>query len=192
MKIVVLTAPSGAGKTTIARRLLQAFPTMRFSVSATTRAPRPSEKHGVDYFFLTEEEFKRRLEKDEFVEHEEVYPGLLYGTLKSELEKGTAEAPVLLDIDVRGALRVKESFGDNVRAIYIKPPSVEALIERLKLRATDSVHDLKKREARFHFEAAFENRFDYVVINDDLETAVEETIDIVTTFLLATSEKSAE
>jgi len=192
MKIVVLTAPSGAGKTTIARRLLQAFPGMRFSVSATTRSPRKSERAGVDYYFLSKAQFERKLANDEFVEHEEVYPGLLYGTLKSELEKGTADTPVLLDVDVRGALSVKEMFGENARIIYVKPPSIDELMERLKLRGTDSPYDLAAREARFRFEAGFENRFDYVVVNDDLETAASETIDIVKAFLLATSEKSAD
>ena len=192
MKIVVLTAPSGAGKTTIARRLLQAFPGMRFSVSATTRTPRKTERDGVDYYFLSRAQFEKKLANDEFVEHEEVYPGLLYGTLKSELEKGTADTPVLLDVDVRGALSVKEVFGENARTIYVKPPSIDELMERLKLRGTDSAHDLAAREARFRFEAGFENRFDYVVVNDDLEIAVLETIDIVKAFLLATSEKSAD
>ena len=192
MKIVVLTAPSGAGKTTIARRLLQAFPGMRFSVSATTRTPRKTERDGVDYYFLSRAQFEKKLANDEFVEHEEVYPGLLYGTLKSELEKGTADTPVLLDVDVRGALSVKEMFGENARIIYVKPPSIDELMERLKLRGTDSAHDLAAREARFRFEAGFENRFDYVVVNDDLEIAVLETIDIVKAFLLVTSEKSAD
>jgi len=192
MKIVVLTAPSGAGKTTIARRLLDAFPNMRFSVSATTRAPRKSETDGVDYYFLSEEEFRRKLANNAFVEHEEVYPSLLYGTLKSELEKGTAEAPVLLDIDVRGAASVKRAFGDAAVVIFVKPPSIERLIKRLKDRATDSQQDLDTRMSRFYFEMSFEDRFDHVVINDDLERAVEETIDIVTAFLLATSENDAD
>lgn len=192
MKIVALTAPSGAGKTTIARRLLRAFPDMRFSVSATTRAPRKTERHGVDYYFISKTQFETKLANDEFVEYEEVYPGMLYGTLKSELERATADSPVLLDIDVRGAISVKEVFGDSARIIYIKPPSIDELMERLKLRGTDSTHDLAAREARFRFEAGFENRFDHVVVNDDLETAVAETIEIVKAFLLATSEKSAD
>lgn len=192
MKIIVLTAPSGAGKTTIAHRILQAFPSMRFSVSATTRRPRKTEKDAVDYYFLSEAEFRRKLAAGEFVEHEEVYPGLLYGTLKSELEKGTADAPVLLDIDVRGAWSVKEAFGDDARVIYVKPPSISDLINRLKNRATDSEQDVAKRTARFYFETSFEDRFDFVVTNDDLETAVKETIDIVDAFLFATSEKDAD
>ena len=191
MKIVVLTAPSGAGKTSIAKRLLKAFPSMRFSVSATTRRPRRMERDGVDYFFLTNEAFRKRVANGDFVEFEEVYPGLLYGTLHSELEKATADAPVLLDIDVHGANRVKQTFGDAVLAIYVKPPSIDVLLRRLKSRATDSAEDLAKREARFRLETEFENRFDHVVLNDHFETAVKETIDLVSAFLLATSDKNA-
>lgn len=192
MKIVVLTAPSGAGKTTIARRLLDALPNLRFSISATTRAPRRTEREGVDYYFLTEREFLTRLDAGEFVEHEEVYPGLLYGTLRSELERDDGTAAVLLDIDVRGALSVKKAFADDACVIYVKPPSIDQLMKRLKRRATDSTEELEARKARFYFETSFENRFDNIVTNDNLDDAVEETIDIVKAFLLATSKKLAD
>ena len=189
MKVVVLTAPSGAGKTTIARKLLTAFPRMRFSVSATTRTPRTGEVDGVDYHFISEDRFRSLVDQDEFVEHEEVYPGRLYGTLKSELRKGSADSPVLLDIDVKGALNVKQMCAHDACTIYIKPPSIQELLDRLKLRGTDSSLDVQTRRSRFEYETSFEDRFDHVVINDDLDTAILETIEIVTAFLLATGEK---
>lgn len=164
---------------------------MRFSVSATTRAPRTNEEDGVDYYFLSDKEFRARLGAGEFVEHEEVYPGLLYGTLRSELEKGGPDAPVLLDIDVRGAVSVKTALGQDACVIYIKPPSIDELLARLATRATDSASDVEARKARYRFETGFENRFDYIVLNDDLDTAVAETIDIVHAFLLATNENHA-
>jgi guanylate kinase len=137
MKIVALTAPSGAGKTTIARRLTQALPETRFSISATTRAPRPGERDGVDYFFLTDREFRRRVEEGDFIEFE-TYAGHLYGTLRSEIERIAAEGVALLDIDVRGALNVKRLYGDNALTLFINPPSLAVLAERLRNRRTES------------------------------------------------------
>ncbi len=186
MKLVVLTAPSGAGKTTIARRLLKEIPGMRFSVSATTREARPNERDGVDYHFLDQSAFNRMVANGDFVEHEEVYPGLYYGTLKSELELATASEPILLDIDVRGARNVKGVYGPDARVIFIEPPSISVLEARLRRRA-DSDHSLQERIDRAHDEMAFKNLFDNHVVNDDLELAVAETIERVREFLSAPS-----
>lgn len=182
MKIVVLTAPSGAGKTTIARRLTEALPQARFSVSATTRAPRANERDGVDYFFLTEEEFRRRVEAGDFIEFE-TYAGHLYGTLRSELERVAAEGVALLDIDVRGALNVKRLYDGDALTIFVNPPSLAVLAERLQNRKTESEDVLRIRLERAEQEMAYAPEFDAIVVNDDLETAVAETIGRVRTFL---------
>ncbi|MEP0547196.1 MAG: guanylate kinase [Rhodothermales bacterium] len=182
MKIVALTAPSGAGKTTIARRLTEAVPQTRFSVSATTRAPRERERDGVDYFFLTEDEFRRRVEAGDFIEFE-TYAGHLYGTLRSELERVAAEGVALLDIDVRGALNVKRLYDADALTLFIQPPSLAALAERLKNRKTESEITLRMRLERAEQEMMYAADFDAIVVNDDLETAVVETVDRVRTFL---------
>lgn len=192
MRLVVLTAPSGSGKTTIARRLLEAIPGMRFSVSATTRSARPGEVDGSDYYFLREEEFKRMADAGAFVETEEVYPGLFYGTLKKELESGTRDDPVLLDIDVKGALNVKRQYGEHACVVYIKAPSLAEIENRLSRRATDAAHSVEERLHRAREELKFEERFDHVVVNDDLDEAVAETIAQVKEFLSATSGKSPD
>jgi len=190
MKLVVLTAPSGAGKTTIARHLLEAFSSMRFSVSATTRVARPGERDGVDYHFLPGEEFDQMLQRGAFVEHEEVYPGLHYGTLKTELESARAEEPILLDIDVRGALNVKNEFGDDACVVFIKAPSLSVIESRLRARATETTPSMTERLRRAREELTFEHKFDHVITNDDLDDAVAETIQWVKEFLSAPSENS--
>lgn len=182
-RIVILTAPSGAGKTTLARRVQKALPQLRFSVSATTRPPRPGERHGVDYYFLSEEDFRRLIEANELIEYEEVYPGRFYGTLRREIEQASRDHPVLLDIDVKGALRVKELFGDEAFAIFVQPPSLEALAERLRLRGTESEASLRQRLERARMELALADRFDAVVRNDDLGRATTETLHRVRLFL---------
>jgi guanylate kinase len=182
MKIVALTAPSGAGKTTIARRLTQALPETRFSVSATTRAPRSGERDGVDYFFLSDDEFRRRVEEGDFIEFE-TYAGHLYGTLRSEIERIAAEGVALLDIDVRGALNVKRLYGDKALTLFIKPPSLAVLAERLRNRRTENPDALAARLERAEMEMAYATDFDAVVVNDDLETAVAETVERVRAFL---------
>jgi guanylate kinase len=192
MRLVVLTAPSGAGKTTIARHLLETVPGMRFSISATTRPAREGEKDGVDYYFLTAADFERLKREGAFVEYEEVYPGLLYGTLKSELEAGTSEAPVLLDIDVKGALNVKKRYGDSAYVVFLKAPSLTELERRLKRRATDSAHSVEERLRRAREELTFERLFDHIIVNDNLDDAISETILQVKEFLSATSENSHE
>lgn len=183
MKIVVLTAPSGAGKTTIARRLLEAVPAVRFSVSATTRAPRDGEQDGVDYFFLSTDAFRRRLRDGHFIEYQEVYPGLLYGTLRAEIERVAADGAALLDIDVKGALNVKRLYGDRCLTIFVQPPSLTVLADRLRGRETETDASLAERLERAKLELAYAPEFDAVVVNDDLETAVEETVSLVRTFL---------
>jgi guanylate kinase len=181
--VVVLTAPSGAGKTTIAHRVLAAMPEMQFSVSATTRDARPDETDGEDYHFLSTEEFENRIQAGDLLEYEEVYPGQFYGTLRSEIETKAEDGPVLLDIDVEGALNVKNAFGDDALVIFVAPPSKEELRERLKGRGTEDPDALARRLARADRELAKRDAFDAVVVNDDLDPAVEETLAQIRQFL---------
>lgn len=181
--IIVLTAPSGAGKTTIARRVMEEFPELRFSVSATTRAPRAHEKDGMHYYFLSEEEFREKIAAGELLEYEEVYPGRFYGTLRSEVEEASREHPVLLDIDVKGALNVKRLFEEDALTVFIRPPSLEALAERLRKRDTETEESLKQRLERAEMEMAAAAQCDAVVVNDDLEMAVDETLRLIRQFL---------
>lgn len=183
MKIVVLTAPSGAGKTTIARRLMEAVPEARFSISATTRPPREGETDGIDYFFLTDDEFRSRISQGAFLEYEEVYPGKLYGTLRTELEKTAATGVALLDIDVKGAVNVKRLYGDRCLTLFIQPPSLATLAARLQSRKTETETSLADRLERAKHEIDYAGEFDVVVVNDDLDTAVDETVGHVRTFL---------
>ncbi len=186
-RIIVLTAPSGAGKTTIARRVMAAMPWLRFSVSATTRPPRAGETDGADYHFLSEEEFRARLAAGELLEHEEVYPGRFYGTLKSEVARVTPEAPVLLDIDVKGARAIQRIAGREALVLFIAPPSLHVLEERLRARATETPESLRTRLDRARMEIAAADQFDAVVVNDELEDAVEETLQAIRRFLSATN-----
>lgn len=181
--IIVLTAPSGAGKTTIAHRVLEALPDMEFSVSATTRSPRPDETDGVDYHFLSTEEFRDRLESGDLLEYEEVYPGQFYGTLRSEVEAKSKDSPVLLDVDVKGALNVKQIFQDDALILFIAPPSVEELRRRLQGRGTEDVQALRDRLDRVEHELSQADACDAVVVNDDLDKAVEETLTRIRQFL---------
>ncbi len=183
LRIVALTAPSGAGKTTIARRVLEAFPEMRFSVSATTRPPRPHEQDGIDYHFVSEDRFREMIAAGDLVEYEEVYPGRFYGTLRREIEEKGVYHPILLDVDVRGAGNVNRLYGRNALTIFIKPPSIEVLERRLRERNTESEESLRVRIERAHAELRHADRFDVVVVNDRLEDAVAETLEHVRTFL---------
>jgi len=183
MKLVVLTAPSGAGKTTIARRLMAALPELRFSVSATTREARAGERHGVDYFFLSEEEFRQRVEEDAFVEWEEVYPGALYGTLRAEIERIARNGAALLDIDVKGALSVQRRYGARALTVFVRPPSLATLAERLRARDTETEASLTRRLERARLELGYASEFDVVVVNDDLDAAAAETVATVRPFL---------
>jgi guanylate kinase len=183
MKLVVLTAPSGAGKTTIARRLMEALPELRFSVSATTREPRAGECHGVDYFFLSQEEFRQRVQEDAFVEWEEVYPGTFYGTLRGEIERIAREGAALLDIDVKGALSVQRRYGAHALTVFVRPPSLAVLAERLRARGSETEASLTARLERARLEIGYASEFDVVVVNDDLEAALAETVSTVRPFL---------
>jgi guanylate kinase len=181
--VIVLTAPSGAGKTTIAHRVLEVMPEMQFSVSATTRDARPDETDGEDYHFLSTEEFERRIEEGDLLEYEEVYPGQFYGTLHSEIKTKAEDGPVLLDIDVEGALNVKRRFGDDALVLFIAPPSKDELRNRLEGRGTEDDRTLANRLDRAERELEKVDAFDAVVVNDDLDTAVEETLSRIHQFL---------
>ena len=183
-KLIIFSAPSGSGKTTIVKRLLQVFPQFEFSISATSRQPRGEEKHGVDYFFLSQEEFSEKVAADAFVEWEEVYNGTCYGTLKSEMERIWAKGNIIIfDVDVMGGINLKRIFGEQARSIFIMPPSVEVLRERLIGRGTDSMETIEKRVAKAEFELSKAPEFDHIVVNDNLDTAVENTKQIINSFL---------
>jgi guanylate kinase len=183
-KLVIISAPSGAGKTTIVKHLLDSGLNLSFSVSATTRKLRGNEKDGVDYFFLSVDEFKKRISNDEFVEWEEVYKDLFYGTLKSELKRIWANGKsVLFDVDVKGGICLKKLFGTDSIAIFIMPPSVEELENRLLKRATDTPEKIKIRVEKSHDELKLANQFDTIVVNHQLDKAKEETYKIVSSFL---------
>jgi guanylate kinase len=185
MKLLVLTAPSGAGKTTLARRLLAEVPGLRFSISATTRPPREGERDGVHYHFLAEDDFRRRLTAGAFVEHEEVYPGRLYGTLRTEVEDRhePGVAGIVLDKDVKGAIALKKLYGDRALTVFVAPPSLAELAVRLRARGTETEATLADRLARAGMEMSYAHAFDHVVVNDDLERAVAETVALTRSFL---------
>lgn len=182
--LIIFSAPSGSGKTTIVKRLLQVFPQFEFSISATSRQPRGEEKNGVDYFFLSQEEFRQKVAEEAFVEWEEVYNGTCYGTLKSEMERIWAKGNVIIfDVDVMGGINLKRIFGEKACSIFIMPPSIEVLRERLIGRGTDSMETIEKRVAKAEFEIAKSPEFDHVVINDILDVAVTQTEGIINDFL---------
>lgn len=177
-KIIAISAPSGTGKTTIIRRVLKDIPGLAFSVSATTRKPRENEVNGVHYFFIGEEEFRVKIEKNEFIEWEKFYD-YYYGTFKSEVENAVNDGKsIILEVDVKGALSLKSIYPESV-LIYIVPPSFEELVTRLKNRNTESEEDLQKRIDRAQMELGLKDRFDFTIENNDLETAVSETESLV-------------
>ena len=186
-KIIVFSAPSGAGKTTIVHRLMSRIPELSFSISACTRDKRGrSEVNGKDYYFITPEDFQDKIRRDEFVEWEEVYEGAFYGTLKSEIERIWSNGQhAILDVDVKGGLSIKEFYKDRALAVFVLPPSIEALAERLNARATDSTSSISSRLYKAKFELAFEDRFDVTVVNDDLEAACAQAEKLVRDFISA-------
>lgn len=182
-KIIIMSAPSGCGKSTVIRALLERTGLrLGFSISATSRQPRGEERNGVEYYFLTPEEFAAKAERGEFAEWEEVYPGCCYGTLLSEIERVTKTEGknMIMDIDVKGGVNLKNKFGERAVSIFLLPPSREELERRLRSRATDSEEQIEKRLAKADFELGFAPKFDFEVVNDNLEKAVEEVAAIIT------------
>ena len=185
-RLIIFSAPSGSGKSTIVNYLMKEHPELRlaFSISCTSRAPRGTERHGVEYFFLSPEEFRARIAAGEFLEYEEVYPGRFYGTLKSQVEsQATAGQNVVFDVDVKGGCTIKQYYGDRALSVFIQPPSVEALRQRLVGRATDAPEVIEQRLAKAEYELTFAPRFDCVIVNDNLTQAEDEAWRLVSGFL---------
>lgn len=183
-KLIIFSAPSGAGKTTIVHHLLKVFPDLEFSVSACSREMRKGEEYGVDYYFLSVEEFKERIAKGEFVEWEEVYKDNFYGTLKSEIERIWKKGKhVIFDVDVIGGLNLKKQYGDSALAIFVMPPSIEHLEKRLKSRETETPESIARRIGKAEKELQTADQFDKIVLNDNLENAFNEAEKLVNEFI---------
>jgi len=183
-KLIIITAPSGAGKTSITRHLLQHFPQLAFSVSAATRAARGKEQDGVDYYFMSTQAFQHKIQENEFVEWEMVYEGKYYGTLKKELARiwNNRQIPVL-DIDVKGAIHVQQQYPGSSMSIFIEPPSLEELKRRLQSRGTESPESLQARINKASFEISFKQHFNHIIVNDNLEKACRQVIELANAFL---------
>lgn len=184
-KLVIFSAPSGSGKSTIVKWLMTEHPELNlaFSVSCTSRAPRGTERNGVEYFFLSEQEFRDRIARGEFLEYEEVYKGRFYGTLKSQVDSQRDKGEnVVFDVDVKGGVNIKKFYGDEALSLFIQPPSVEELRRRLTGRGTDSPEAIAERLAKAEYELTFAPQFDRVIVNDDLETAKQDTLQIIKEF----------
>lgn len=183
-KLIIFSAPSGSGKSTMINYLLKQDLQLAFSISATSRPPRGSEQHGVEYFFLSPEEFRQRIDNDEFLEYEEVYKDRFYGTLKAQVEKQLeAGQNVVFDVDVVGGCNIKKFYGDRALSVFIQPPSLEILRQRLEGRGTDEASVIESRLAKAEFELGFACKFDVVIINDDLEEARDRALKILKEFL---------
>ena len=185
-KLIIFSAPSGSGKSTIVSWLMKEHPELRlaFSVSCTSRPPRGTERNGVEYFFLSPEAFREKIARNEFLEYEEVYENRFYGTLKSQVESQAERGEnVVFDVDVKGGCNIKRHYGHNALSIFIQPPSVETLCQRLLKRGTDTPEAIEQRLAKAKYELGFAPQFDHIVVNDDLATAEQETYDIVSRFL---------
>jgi guanylate kinase len=183
-KVFIFSAPSGSGKTTLVKALLDAGFPFSFSISATSRLPRKTETHGKDYYFISPEEFKQKVERDEFIEWEEVYKDISYGTLKTEIDRIFASGKYpIFDVDVLGGLNLKKYFGEDALAVFVQAPSVEVIEDRLRKRSTDDEESIQKRLAKSAYEMTFANRFDCIIVNDDLDLAIAETKKQVQSFL---------
>lgn len=184
-RLIIFSAPSGSGKSTIINRLMSHGELhLAFSISCTSRPPRGTEQNGVEYFFISPEEFRRRIAADEFLEYEEVYSGRFYGTLKQQVETQLERGDnVVFDVDVKGGCRIKDYYGDRALSIFIQPPSIDALRRRLTTRATDAPEVIEQRLQRAAFELTFADKYDIVIVNDNLETAIQQTLTAVKTFL---------
>ena len=184
MKLVVFSAPSGSGKSTIVNYLLGQNLGLEFSISATSRQPRGTEQHGVEYYFLSPEKFREKIAEDAFVEYEEVYTDRFYGTLKSEVQRISDKGnTVIFDIDVKGGVNIKKLYGEKALTIFIQPPSVEELKRRLEGRGTDSAETIQQRVDKAAYEMTFSKDFDVIIVNDDLEKAKAEALEVVNNFL---------
>ena len=180
VKSVIFSAPSGSGKTTIVKHILQHFPRIQFSISATTRQIRPGETDGKDYHFISVDEFKSKIDKGEFIEWQEVYPGLFYGTLKTEVQKIWNKGGIVIyDMDVVGGVNLKKKFGDESLSFFIKVPSIEELEQRLRSRGTESEEKIQMRVSKAQSEMEYENQFDIILINRDLENTLKITEEII-------------
>ena len=185
-KLIIISAPSGTGKSTIIGWLMKEHPELNlaFSISCTSRPPRGTEQNGVEYFFLTPEEFRQRIENDEFLEYEEVYEGRFYGTLKAQVERQLeAGQNVVFDVDVKGGVNIKKYYGDEAMSVFIQPPSIAELRKRLEGRGTDAPEVIDQRIARAEFELTFADKFDKIVVNDDLAQAEADALELVQAFL---------
>lgn len=183
-KVIIFSAPSGSGKSTIVSHILKLHPEMEFSVSATSRAPRGQERNGIEYHFFTADEFRKMIAEDKFVEYEEVYAGSFYGTLKSEVQRIWDKGHVIIfDVDVKGGVNLKKYFGDKALSIFIQAPSVEELRKRLIARGTDRAEAIAKRVAKASEEMTYADKFDYILVNDDLQKAYAEAEKVVDDFL---------
>jgi guanylate kinase len=187
-KIIIITAPSGAGKTSITRFLLNKYPQLAFSISAATRPPRGIEKNGVDYYFMSVDTFRNHIIQNDFMEWEMVYEGKYYGTLKAELERIWQKKQVpMLDIDVKGAIHVQQQYPQNTISIFIEPPSVEELKRRLESRGTETAESLQARINKASYEISFKHHFNHIIVNDDLGRACAEAEKLICTFIEASS-----
>ncbi len=186
-KLIIISAPSGTGKSTIIGWLMKEHPELKlaFSISCTSRPPRGTEQNGVEYFFLTPEEFRQRIDNDEFLEYEEVYEGRFYGTLKAQVERQLeAGQNVVFDVDVKGGVNIKNYYGDEAMSLFIQPPSIAELRRRLEGRGTDAPEVIDQRIARAEFELSFADKFDKIVVNDQLPQAEEDALELIQTFLM--------